>query len=76
MPIVYRSVKGSNLTAAEVDGNFSYIDTRIDTAEANQPQPVEITNIYQIGTSFYIEMEDSTEWGPFTLPRAVAVATV
>lgn len=30
MPIVYRSVKGTNLTAAEVDGNFTDVDGRIE----------------------------------------------
>ena len=31
MSIVYRQTKGSKLTIPEVDGNFSYLDGRIDT---------------------------------------------
>ena len=33
MTIVYRSVKGSNLTPTEVDNNFHDVDNRITTIE-------------------------------------------
>ena len=35
MPIVYRDVKGSALTAAELDQNFRDLDSRLKTLEKN-----------------------------------------
>lgn len=70
MAIVLRSVKGSNLTPAEVDGNFTDLDGRVTALEENPPEPNEISNILVVGTQMTIVLEDSTEFGPFTLPQA------
>ena len=70
MTITLRSVKGSNLTAAEVDGNFTDLDTRVDALEASSPEPNNISNILVSGTQMTIVLDDATEFGPFTLPQA------
>ncbi|RWQ35538.1 MAG: hypothetical protein EOS20_18710, partial [Mesorhizobium sp.] len=70
MTITYRSVKGSNLTATEVDDNFHDVDDRITELEDNPPEPVNISNITVVGTQMTIYLEDATEFGPFTLPQA------
>lgn len=70
MGIVLRSVKDSNLTAAEVDGNFTDLDGRVTTLEDNPPEPVNISNITVSGTQMTIYLEDATVFGPFTLPQA------
>jgi len=75
MPIIYRTDgawgtgKGANLTAAEVDGNFDDLDTRVTSIEDNPPvaiSPVdfEITN----GNQLYVHMSDYSVLGPYTLP--------
>ena len=70
MTLTYRSVKGTNLTADEVDENFSHLDDRIDTAVASIADPNGIANIVQNGSTFVVVLDDSTELGPFTLPVA------
>ncbi|RWC29854.1 MAG: hypothetical protein EOS70_23485 [Mesorhizobium sp.] len=70
MTITYRSVKASNLTAAEIDDNFHDLDDRIQAIEDNPPEPVNISNIIVVGTQMTIVLEDATEFGPFTLPQA------
>jgi hypothetical protein len=69
MPLILRSVKGSNLTADEVDGNFEYVDGRVDDAIALIEAPVGIANIVQNGATAIIVLDDSTEH-PITLPVA------
>ncbi|AEH88207.1 hypothetical protein [Mesorhizobium opportunistum] len=70
MAIVLRSVKGSNLTAAEVDGNFSDLVAQIAAIIAGIPEPVNISNITVTGTRMTIYLADATVFGPFTLPQA------
>ncbi|TIL34326.1 hypothetical protein [Mesorhizobium sp.] len=70
MTITYRSVKGSNLTAAEVDDNFHDLDDRMTELEDNPPEPTNISNITVVGTQMTIYLEDATVFGPFTLPQA------
>lgn len=70
MTITYRSVKGSNLTATEVDNNFHDVDDRITEIEENPPQATGISNITVVGTQMTIYLEDATELGPYTLPQA------
>ncbi|MEK9752500.1 MAG: hypothetical protein VW338_04715 [Rhodospirillaceae bacterium] len=72
MPLVLRSVKGSNLTPAEVDGNFTFLQGLVDGISATIPAPVSVSNITKVGRSIYIYLTDSSEFGPFTLPNAVA----
>lgn len=70
MTIVYRDVKGSNLTPDEVDGNFHDLDDRVDAIENNPPEARGIAEVTQSidGGSLTFEMTDSTTEGPFTLP--------
>lgn len=74
--ITYRSVKGSSLTAAEVDGNFQALSDWIDAFEADPTPPNGIANITQDGTQLTIFLDDSTALGPFTLPSAIAIVPV
>lgn len=75
MTTIYRTAgawgsgKGSNLTPAEVDGNFYGHETRIVTLEA-VGGPVIITNITSDGTSLTVHMSDSSTFGPFAIPTA------
>ncbi|TGQ69510.1 hypothetical protein EN829_015080 [Mesorhizobium sp. M00.F.Ca.ET.186.01.1.1] len=69
MAIILRSVKGSNLTPAEVDGNFTDLDGRVTEIEDNPPAAVGISNITVDGTQMTIYLEDATVLGPYTLPQ-------
>lgn len=71
MTIVLRSVKGSNLTPAEVDGNFTDLDGRVTAIENDPPSPVEIVDFVVVGSQFTVEMSDSSVLGPYQLPVAV-----
>lgn len=68
MPLVLRSVKGSQLTTAELDGNFTYLDGRITTLEA-AGAGVGIESITVGGSVMRITMTDATEY-TFILPIA------
>lgn len=70
MAIVLRSVKGSNLTPTEVDGNFTDLDGRLTDLEENPPEAVGISNITVSGTQMTIYLADATVLGPYTLPQA------
>ncbi|TPN44859.1 hypothetical protein [Mesorhizobium sp. B1-1-7] len=70
MAIVLRSVKGSNLIPAEVDGNFTDLDGRVTELEENPPEAVGISNIVVSGTQMTIYLADATVLGPYTLPQA------
>lgn len=70
MTITLRSVKGSNLTPDEVDGNFTDLDDRLTEVEDNPPAAVGISNITVVGTQMTIYLADSTVLGPYTLPQA------
>ncbi|KQU77695.1 hypothetical protein ASD12_18010 [Mesorhizobium sp. Root102] len=70
MTITYRSVKGSNLNATEVDNNFHDVDDRLTDLEENPPEATGISNITVSGTQMTIYLEDATVLGPYTLPQA------
>ena len=76
MAIVYRTTgawgsgKGSNLTPAEVDGNFHDLDGRLDTLEGSPPTPNNIANMTVTDGQLTITLDDATAFGPFTLPIA------
>ncbi len=36
MPIIYRNIKGMPLTADELDGNFQFIEEKLDLLESNR----------------------------------------
>jgi hypothetical protein len=57
MPIVLRLLKGSELTFAELDGNFTNLDNRLDEIEeANLNSRV--TRLEQAGTPIYFDSDD------------------
>lgn len=60
MTIVYRSVKGSNLTPAEVDGNFEDLDDRVAALESNPVQANNISSIAILGSQMTITMDDAS----------------
>lgn len=76
MTITYRtsgawgSGKGSNLTAAEVDGNFYDLDGRVTDLEDNPPVPAEISNIAVSGSQVTFYLSNGSSYGPYTLPRS------
>jgi hypothetical protein len=76
MTLTYRTTgpwgagKGSNLTAAEVDGNVYDHELRIADLEANPPEPNNIDSITLSGSQMTVIMEDASEFGPFTIPAA------
>ena len=76
MTIILRSVKGSNLTAAEVDGNFTDLDDRVTELEDNPPEPVGIANVVVTGATFIVVLTDATELGPFVIPVATPRPTI
>lgn len=76
MAIVYRTDGawgtglGSDLSAAQIDGNFWDHEQRIATLESNPPVAVSISDITSNGTSLTISMSDGSTYGPFTMPTA------
>ncbi|MGW8178719.1 MAG: hypothetical protein ACWGQW_08145, partial [bacterium] len=76
MAVIYRTAgawgagKGSNLTPAEVDGNFYDHEGRIDALESSPPTPNEIADIVYEDGQITITMADDTAYGPFTIPVA------
>jgi hypothetical protein len=69
VPIVYRQVKGSPLTIAELDGNFEYLDDRVQILEDDQTTGGnrQIDYIEQVGNSLIVHYDDATTDGPFDL---------
>lgn len=76
MTITYRTAgawgagKGSNLTAAEFDGNNWDFAQRITALETSPTEPNQISNITVVGTQMTIYLEGGASFGPFTLPQA------
>lgn len=74
--LIYRTAgtwgagKGGNLVASEIDGNTYELAQRIASVVADIPTPLNISNITVVGTQMRIYLEDSTVFGPFTLPQA------
>lgn len=77
MPVIFRTAgawgagKGSDLTAAEVDGNFWDHEKRLDALEASPPEPDTISNIEVVGGQMTIHTESGGSFGPFALPVAI-----
>lgn len=69
MAIVLRSVKGSNLVASEVDGNFTDLDDRVTALEDAPIAGVPPSNMTVAGTQWTIYYPDGLTFGPFTLPQ-------
>lgn len=68
MAIIYRSVKGSNLTPTEVDGNFSDLDGRTTILEAQLPAlTFDDLDFSVSGSDFYVHIGTAT-YGPYALP--------
>jgi hypothetical protein len=68
MVIVYRSVKGSNLTPTEVDDNFHDVDGRIGTIESTTlPKGIASIEVPTGGTTMSITYTDFTT-DTFLLP--------
>jgi hypothetical protein len=63
------SGQGSNLTAAQVDTNFYNLKSAVEDLQTNPTEPNNIANIVASGSQLTIYMEDSTSFGPFTIPR-------
>jgi len=57
MPIVLRLTKGSELTFAELDGNFTDLDGRLDTIEAHDLDR-RVTKLEAAGTPIYFDSDD------------------
>jgi hypothetical protein len=74
MTIVLRNTKGSALTIAELDGNFSQLDARLQSLELNPPLAESIGTITITGDQLSIIGNRGTNLGTFTLPVAQLVA--
>ena len=76
MTITYRTAgawgpgKGANLTAAEVDGNFHGLATRLVAVETNPAQPAQIEAITSSGSALTITMDNGDIYGPLPVPAA------
>jgi hypothetical protein len=76
MTIAYRTPgawgpgKGANLTAAEVDGNFHGLATRLVAVETNPAQPAQIEAITSSGSALTITMDNGDVYGPLPVPAA------
>jgi len=57
MPIVLRLIKGSELTFAELDGNFQDLDNRTDALEAIDAG-TRLTRLEAAGTPLYFDSDD------------------
>ena len=73
MTITLRSVKGSNLSVAEADGNISDLNDRLVAVETNPPSAVGISNIAVSGSQVIFYLEDGSSFGPYALPIATFV---
>jgi hypothetical protein len=60
MPLILRSVKGSNLTPNEADGNFTYLNNLIASVEDNITAGRGIESITISGNVLTFHMSDST----------------
>jgi hypothetical protein len=75
-PIVFRgngpwgTGKGTNLTPAEVDGNFYGLKQRIEELKENPPSAVSIASISMSGNQITISLTNGETEGPFNVPVA------
>lgn len=74
MTIIFRTAgawgagKGSNLTPAEVDGNFWDHEQRLDSIETNPPAAVNIDYFTTSGNQMFAHMTDHSVIGPIEIP--------
>ncbi|WP_027037872.1 hypothetical protein [Mesorhizobium ciceri] len=61
--------KGEPLSQPEFDGNIWELASRVAAILADLPSPIEISNIYAVGTQMHIVKEDATEY-VITIPQA------
>lgn len=66
MTITLRQNKGAPLTIAELDGNFTDLDGRLEVVEAGQTSVKSIDEIVQVGNSLIVQYNDTSTDGPFT----------
>jgi hypothetical protein len=66
--MLYRSVKGSPLTSAEVDANFLELRMGLDDILGGEVEPVGIADISVVAGSLTVTLTDTTELGPFPIP--------
>ncbi len=57
MPIVLRLTKGAELTFAELDGNFTHLDDRLDIVEGHDLNN-RVTRLEAAGTPIYFDSDD------------------
>lgn len=70
MPLILRSQKGSNLTADEVDGNFQYLEARLQQLEEGPLAPETLQEISINNGQIMIKGSKGSVFGPFDLPSA------
>jgi hypothetical protein len=82
LSLIFRTVgawgagKGSDLTPAEIDGNFYEIKQAVEDLQDNPTLPSEISNITVTGSQMTIWLENGDFFGPYTLPSAPATIPV
>jgi len=68
--IIYRSDKGANLTAAEIDGNFHDVDDRLSYVEDNPADPVVPISASMTAASYTLGFSNDTSFTvTFTMPQ-------
>ncbi len=62
--------KGSDLDAVEVDLNFWWLYSHLNTLIDNPPAAINISGFTTVGSQFYVNMDDHSTFGPYQLPIA------
>ena len=69
MSIIYRLEKGAPITAAELDGNFKELMTRLEKLEARYvPKVISIEKVELVGSELQFRDAAQTLLGKVTLP--------
>lgn len=71
MPLVLRQDKGANLTAAEVDGNFTFLQGLIEDLQLHGTPGVSVVSFTVTGGTFRVNLSDGSNLGPYPLPIAM-----
>jgi len=66
--ITLRAGLGRNLTAAEVDANFTNLKVAVETLQTDRPLPNGIESVQLVGSKLSFTMDDGTVLGPLTVP--------
>ncbi|GAB5387115.1 MAG: hypothetical protein Alpg2KO_00830 [Alphaproteobacteria bacterium] len=67
MSIITRAGKGSKLTHAELDGNFTNLDERLEALETGGVTPEEISHATRTGTTVTLVGDEGSELGSFSI---------